>query len=168
VATIGFIKRFRELHENAKSGKLAAGDRLEYEAARRELGRLLLVAQQMGPGGGTLRSSLRIAQLIKLELDLGGSTPERTSTMDLASGGFAVLMPASQRVGRLVPFTLHIPALSGTGTQPLKGTGKVASSRQQGGLHRVSFAFEVLAPADRDVLEIALIDYVLRRFTLPV
>ena len=167
MTTLAFITRFRELHEKAKSGALAASDRGEYEHSRRELGRLLLVAQQMSHGGRTLRAALRIAQLIKVEIDLGGSTPERTSTMDLASGGFAALLPASQPVGKVAAFTLQLPAFSGGGTQAVKGTGKVASSRSQGSLHRVSFSFESLGPQDREILDMAIIDFVLRRFTLP-
>lgn len=165
--TLAFIVRFRELHEKAKGGTLAPHDRPEYEQARRELGRLLLVAQQMGHHGKTLRGALRIAQLIKAEIDLGGSAPERTSTMDLASGGFAALLPTSLPVGRVLGFTLHVPAFSGGGTQPIKGKGKVASCRAQGTLHRVSFSFESMLPADRELLEMAIIDYVLRRFTTP-
>lgn len=164
---LAFIKRFRELHDKAKAGTLAQSERGEYEQARREIGRLLLVAQQMSRSGPTLRSALRIAQLVKVDLQLMGSQPERTSTMDLASGGFAVLLPSSLPVGRLVPFTLHLPPLAGGGTQPMSGTGKVASARMQGGLHRVSFSFESLAPADREVLDMTIIDYVLRRFNLP-
>ncbi|MBC7052320.1 PilZ domain-containing protein, partial [Salmonella enterica subsp. enterica serovar Enteritidis] len=107
--SLAFIVRFRELHEKAKGGTLAPHDRPEYEQARRELGRLLLVAQQMSHHGTTLRGALRIAQLIKAEIDLGGSAPERTSTMDLASGGFAALLPTSLPVGRVLEFTLHVP-----------------------------------------------------------
>jgi hypothetical protein len=167
MSTLAFIARFRDLHEKAKSGSLQPQLRSEYEQSRRELGRLLLVAQQMSHNGQTLRSALRIAQLIKVEIDVGGPSAERTSTMDLASGGFAALLPASQPVGRVVGFTLHVPALSGGGTQPISGKGKVASCRAQGSLHRVSFSFEAVAPADRETLEVAIIDYVLRRFTLP-
>ena len=167
MSTLAFISRFRQLHDKAKSGALAPQDRGEYEQSRRELGRLLLVAQQMSHTGKTLRGALRIAQLIKVEIDLGGSAPERTSTMDLASGGFAALMSSSQPVGRNVAFTLHLPALSGGGTTSVKGTGKVASTRPQGGLHRVSFTFETMTPADRELLDMSIIDYVLRRFTLP-
>jgi hypothetical protein len=167
MSSLAFITRFRELHEKAKSGSLKPADRPEYEQSRRELGRLLLVAQQMSHSGQTLRGALRIAQLIKVEIDLGGSAPERTSTMDLASGGFAALLPASQPAGRIVGFTLHVPALSGGGTQPMRGKAKVASSRPQGGLYRVSFSFEAVPPADRELLDMALIDFVLRRFNLP-
>ena len=165
MSTLTFIDRFRELHEKAKGGTLPAPLRAEYEQARRELGRLMMVAQQMSHEGRTLRAALRIAQLIKVELDLGGA-PEKTSTMDLASGGFAALLPAGQPVGRAVPFTLHVPAFS-AGTKPLKGTAKVASSRLQGRLHRVSFAFEKIAPADQEHLDMVIIDFVLRRFTTP-
>ena len=167
MSTLAFISRFRELHEKAKTGSLAVQDRAEYQHARRDLGRLLLVAQQLSHNGKTLRAALRIAQLIKAELDLGGSSPERTSTMDLASGGFAALLPASQPVGRVVGFTLHVPAFTGAGTQPIAGKAKVASSRSQGSLHRVSFAFESLTPENQELLDMAIIDYVLRRFPLP-
>ncbi len=166
MSTFSFITRFRELHEKAKGGILPPKLRPEYEQSRRELGRLMLVAQQMNHGGQTLRSALRIAQLIKVELDLGGSSLDKTSTMDLSSGGFAALLPAGQAIGRTVPFTLHLPALS-AGSQPLKGVAKVASSRLQGGLHRVSFSFEKMPPADQEQLDIVIIDFVLRRFTAP-
>jgi phospho-2-dehydro-3-deoxyheptonate aldolase len=165
VSTQAFIERFRALHEKAKNGVLSAADRVDYENSRSMLGRLMLVAQQATHSGKTLRAGLRIAQLLKVEIDLGG-TPEKTSTMDLASGGFAALLQGSQPVGRIAKVTLHIPTGSG-GAQPLTCTAKVASSRQQGALHRVSFTFDALAAADREKLEIAIIDFVLRRFTDP-
>jgi hypothetical protein len=87
--------------------------------------------------------------------------------MDLASGGFAVHLPAAVKLGQPVAFTLHVPALSGRGTQPLKGTAKVASSRAQGKMHRVSFSFDAMPAADRELLEMAIIDFVLRRFSTP-
>jgi len=76
-------------------------------------------------------------------------------------------MPAPLPVGKLVSFTLHIPALAGGGTQPLQGTAKVASARMQGGLHRVSFSFATMSQPNRELLDISLIDYVLRRFVAP-
>ncbi len=166
MSTGAFINRFRELHEKAKGGTLSEPLRAEYDQLRRELGRLMVVAQQMSRGGSTLRSTLRIAQLIKVELDLGGPAPERTSTMDLASGGFATLMPSAQPVGKRVPFTLQVPSFP-SGTQPLKGVARVASTRPQGGLHRVSFSFETMTPEDRAHLDMVIIDFVLRRFTTP-
>lgn len=125
----------------------------------------------MNRGGQTLRAARRVAQLVKVELvkvelDLGGPAPEKTSTMDLASGGFAAFLPASQPVGKTVGFSLQVPAFP-SGTQPLKGTAKVASSRMQGSMHRMSFSFEKLAPADQEHLDMVIIDFVLRRFITP-
>lgn len=167
MSALAFINRFRELHEKAKAGSLAPNLRGEYEQLRRELGRIMIVAQQMNRGGQTLRANLRIAQLIKVELDLGGPVPEKTSTMDLASGGFAAVLPASQPVGKLVGFLLQVPGFTAGTPQPLRGTAKVASTRVQGSLHRVSFAFETLSAADQEHLDMVIIDFVLRRFTTP-
>lgn len=163
MSTFAFIKRFRELHEKAKKGALADADRMEYQIARTELGRLLLVAQQMNHGGQTLRSALRVAQLVKVELDLGGAAPDKTSTIDLAGGGFAAILPGGQPVGRVVRFKLHLPGFGGA-PRPIEGTGRVASSRPQSGGFRVSFSFQELAPADREHLEMVIIDSVLSRF----
>jgi hypothetical protein len=162
-----FISRLRVLHDKAKRGTLTAAERPEYEQSRRELGRLLLVAQQMSRSGQTLRNQFRVAQLIKIEVDMGGSAPEKTSTIDLAGGGFAVLLPAMMRVGRVARFTLHLPAMNGSGKVPISGTAKVASCRAQGNLHRVSFSFDTLEPNDREQLEMVIVDSVLARFVTP-
>lgn len=158
------MARFRALHVQAKKGTLTPEDRLEYERSRADLGRTLLLAQQMSRGGKTLRSTLRVAQLVKVDLELGGAKPERTSTIDLASGGFAVLLAKALQVGRPVEFTLHLPGFAG-GVKPVRGDGKVASARQHGALHRVSVAFEALDGRGREDLEMVIIDAVLARFS---
>jgi hypothetical protein len=165
MSTLAFIKRFRELHERAKKGALPESERPDYQTSRTELGRLLLIAQQINHGGNTLRNALRVAQLIKVELDLGGDTT-KTSTIDLAGGGFAVLLPTSQSIGRIVRFKLSLPGF-GTGPHPIEGTARVASARPQAPSFRVSFAFHELKPADREHLEMVIIDSVLARFSLP-
>jgi hypothetical protein len=162
MTTLAFIVRLRELHDKAKRGALTAIDRPEYEQSRRELGRLLLVAQHLNHGGQTLRSQFRVARMIKVEIDLGGPAPEKTSTIDLASGGFAALLSGSQPIGKPVRFTMQLPQ------QAIEGTAKVASSRSQGSLHRVSFSFADLPPAHRDHLEMLIVDEVLSRFQNPV
>ena len=161
-----FIARFRELHDKVRAGNLPAALQPKYERARRELARLMLVAQQMNHGGHTLREAFRIAQLVKVELDLGGPAPEKTSTMDLATGGFAALLSGRQPIGKRVTYTLHLPA-SAAGAEQLKGAATVASSRSQGGLWRVSFSFDNPAPAEKEQLEMAIIDFILRRFPAP-
>lgn len=162
-----FIDRCRELHDRAKKGALPPALHAEYLEARSELARLMLVAQQLGHGGPPpVRAALRIAQLIKVEIDVGGLAPERTSTMDLASGGFAALLMASQPVGKSVTFTLHLPAFP-SGIHPMKGTAKVVSSRAQGDLHRISFSLDETTPVEQDHLEMVIIDFILRRFMAP-
>ncbi len=157
------IARIRALHEKAKLGTLDPSERAEYQHQRTELGRLLLVAQHLSHGGKTLRSALRIAQMIKVEVDFGGPTPDKTTTIDLASGGFAALLAGNHPVGRPALFTLSLPGFEG-GTRLVKGSAKVASARPHGSSHRVSFAFDKIEPNDREFLEMVLIEFVLRRF----
>lgn len=152
------------LHEKAKQGPLSSGDRIEYEQARRELGRFMIIAQQLNHGGKTLRSNLRVAQLMKVELDFGEGKPEKAATIDLASGGFAVLLPWAKPVGAMVPFTLHLPALGASGPKPMTGMARVASARTQGTSFRVSFSFETIDPVGREHLEMVMIDSILARF----
>jgi len=163
MSTFAFIKRFRDLHDKAKKGTLQEPERAEYVIARNELGRLLLVAQHVNHSGETLRNRLRVAQLIKVELDLGVGAPLKTSTIDLAAGGFAVLLPGGHAVGTVVGFKLFLPSFTGS-PRPVDGKARVASSRPQTGGFRVSFSFVELSPADREHLEVVIIDSVLARF----
>ena len=165
MGTLEFLTSFRALHDKAKNGTLTATERPRYEMGRSQLTRMLLVAQQLGHAGQTLRSSLRMAKMLKVELRPDDGEPIRASTIDLASGGFAVLVPAGMRVGKKAGFTLNLPAVSGGGTSPISGRVVVASSRPQTTLFRVSFHFENLEPAAAEQLEMALIDAVLERFS---
>ena len=165
MGTLEFITEFRVLHEKAKNGTLTAVDRPRYEAARAQLGRIVLIAQQIAHTGQTLRSSLRMAKMLKVELRPDDADPIRASTIDIASGGFAVLMPNGMKIGKGAAFTLHLPAPTGTGTSPISGRVVVASSRPQTSLFRVSFRFNNLHPSVQEQLEIALIDAILERFT---
>ncbi len=168
MSTLAFIARLRELHDKAKRGVLPAGEKPEYESSRRELGRLLLVAQHLTHGGKTLRSQFRIARMIKVAIDLGGEAVEKTTTLDLASGGFAALLSHGAPVGHMARFEMHLPPFGAGGPRLMKGSAKVASSRPQGSVHRVSFSFAVLDAADRDHLEMVIVDEVLARFQNPV
>lgn len=161
-----FVEQFRELHERAKRGVLGPQERVEYVVQREQLGRLLLAAQHSSHGGRTLRHALRIAQLVKVDIDLGGPKPERTSTLDLAGGGFAAILPSAVAVGREVGFSLFLPAV-GTMQPPVSGSARVASCRAKGTSFRVSFAFDVLKGTGREHLEMVIIDAVLARFTQP-
>ncbi len=159
-----FVEELRKWHQLVKVGRLPPELRPAYERARTELGRLLLVAQNMTQQGPTLRSALRIAQAIKVELDYGGGSVERSMTIDLAEGGFAVLGTRSVRPGQVVHFVLHLPPLRSAGDEPLSGSARVASARPHGGLARVSYAFQDLSPSGREHLAMVIIDAVLARF----
>lgn len=165
MGTIEFIKDFKALHEKAKNGTLNPSERVRYESARTQFARMVVVAQQLAHTGQTLRATLRMAKMLKVEIRPEDGPPFRGSTIDLASGGFAVLMPSGMRVGKGAGFTLHLPAPTGGGTAPIDGRVVVASSRPQTTLFRVSFHFQELLPSAKEQLELALIDAVLERFT---
>ncbi|MBX3209820.1 MAG: PilZ domain-containing protein [Labilithrix sp.] len=158
-----FLAEFKALHDKVKNGTLPTADRPRYEMARSQFARMVLVAQQLGHTGQTLRSSLRMAKMLKVELRPDEGEPARGSTIDLASGGFAVLLPNGLRVGKKAGFTLYLPGAGG-GTAPISGRVVVASSRPQTSLFRVSFHFDNLEPRAAEQLDVALIDAVLERF----
>ncbi|HVH46334.1 MAG TPA: PilZ domain-containing protein [Labilithrix sp.] len=164
MSTIEFVAYFKELHEKAKSGSLTPSERVRYDSARAQFVRLVMVSQQLGHAGETLRSNLRMAKMLKVELRPDEGPPLRLSTMDLASGGFAVLLSGGMKVGKSVAFTLFLPNPNGGGTTPVTGRCVVASCRPQTALFRVSFRFEALPPPVQEQLDIALIDAVLERF----
>lgn len=161
---IEFLEEFKRLHGKAKSGSLTAEDRARYNQAKLQLSRLVVVSQQIGHAGPTLRSTLRMAKVLKVEIVPQGGAPTKGSTIDLATGGFAMLMPVSLVVGKPATFTLHLPRVGAGEAKPISGPCKVASSRQQGALFRVSFKFDVLPPDVEEQLSMVLIDAVLERF----
>ena len=157
-----FITGFRALHDKAKNGSLTPEERARYERGRDELGRMMLIAQSATHAGRTLRARFRVAQMFKIELDVG-TIPFKTSTLDVALGGFAVLLPNNETVGKTVPFRLTLPGFP-HGTKQVAGTARVASSRAQGRSYRVSFTFADVTAADVAHLELVIIDSLLARF----
>ena len=167
MSTLEFLTELKALHDKAKKGTLTEAERPRYYGARAQLGRFALIAQQIGHSGQTLRSHLRMAKMLKVEIRPDEGDLVRSSTIDLAAGGFAVLMPTGMRVGKGAGFTLHLPGLTGGSTTPITGRVTVASSRPQTTLFRVSFRFEELHPSAQEQLDFALIDAVLERFSRP-
>lgn len=159
------VERLSKLHDKAKREALSADERDEYKKLCDDLGRILLIAQDLGHQGKTLRAALRVSSVLKVRLDFGGSQAVTTSTIDLSEGGFAVLLDSNQRVGHLVLFTLTLPALVGGGTHSIKGTVRVASARAQGDHFRVSFTFTDVSPDDQDYLGATIMDMILTRYT---
>lgn len=157
-----FIERFRDLHEKAKEGSLSPIEKVEYQATRAELGQMMLIAQHVSHSGKTLRSTLRIAQVLKVRIDRGADMVDKTTTIDIASGGFAALMPNAMPVGRSITFELQLPSSSATAM--VKGTARVASTKPQGGLVRVSFTFDQVDAKGREALDMAILDLLIARF----
>jgi hypothetical protein len=160
-----FVEELRRLHQKAKNGALSKDERARYNQARLQLSRLVVVSQQLGHSGPTLRSTFRMAKVLKVEVEPSGGPPTKGSTVDLATGGFAMLMPTALPVGRPAKFTLHLPRTGAADPKPISGPCKVASCRGAGGLFRVSFKFDQLPPDVEEQLSIALIDAVLERFS---
>lgn len=163
-AALQFIAEFTQLHEKAKKGVLTGVERSRYADARVQFQRFTVIAQQVGQAGSTLRSSLRMAKMLKVEIRPDEGQAEKTSTLDLSLAGFAVLLPTGMRSGKAAAFTLHLPAAAGAGTNAIQGRCVVASSRPHTRAFKVSFKFEDLAPEMHEQLEMALIDAMLERF----
>jgi hypothetical protein len=164
MGTPEFLQEFKTLHSKAKNGSMTPAERARYEALRPQFNTMVMVAQAIGHTGRTLRATLRMAKVLKVELRPDGSDPIKASTIDLASGGFASLLPVGMRVGVSADFTLFLPNGAGR-TTPLVGRVSVASSRPQTSVFRVSFKFEKLEPQAKEQLDITLIDAVLERFS---
>jgi hypothetical protein len=162
MSSLQFLADFKALHERAKLGTLTPSERAKYAEARVQFSRFVVVAQQLGHAGKTLRADLRMTKMLKVEVRPDEGEPAKCATIDLASGGFAVLMSVGMLVGKTAAFTLHLPRAGG-GADPISGRCKVASCRSQTGLFRVSFAFELLLPDVKEKLDGALIDAVLER-----
>jgi hypothetical protein len=150
------ISRFRELHNEFKSGAFKSPEsRKFYEAERDEFLRALLQAQQlaMRPGQSP-RQALRVAAAVPLVLQIGDRR-ETGTTADLASAGFCAIIAAPLAVRILCDFEL-------SGDQPLRGRARVvASTREGAGTYRTSFAIETMPDADRTRLEVAVVDVAL-------
>jgi hypothetical protein len=153
------FRRFRELHEKYKAGKLDDESRARYEADREELARTLLQGQQlaMRPGQSP-RQVLRVTRSEKLVITLGPRR-EGTLTLDIGAGGFsAIIGPLAARI--VCEFELYIDG------EPMRGRARVvAGTKAPDGSPRTSFAIEQLSDADKKRLETAVFDTALA--TLP-
>src|SRR5258708_13837391 len=115
-----WIAAFRRRHEGAREGGLDAAALGAYEQEREALAQALLTAQRLSVRlGQTARQALRVALALPVELALG--EPVSTTTIDLAVGGFAVLLAKPLRVSQSVDFALHLEAKSEVIRGPSRG-----------------------------------------------
>ncbi|HEY3822724.1 MAG TPA: PilZ domain-containing protein [Polyangiaceae bacterium] len=148
------IHRFRELHEEYKSGAFKSPDALRfYETERDDFLRAYLEAQRlvMRPGQSP-RQALRVSAAVNLELQFG-PRQESAKTVDLATAGFAAIVATPIAMRIVCDFVL------GIAPQPVRGKARVvACTRDGSGAYRTSFSIETMSNEDRARLEILVID----------
>jgi len=151
------MRRFRELHEEFKSGAFKSPEaRAFYESEREDFLRALLQGQQVAVRPGqSPRQAVRVAATVPVVL-LIGPRREDATTVDLASAGFAAIVKS--------PLALRIPCdfELGSPTDLVKGRARVVACARDGtGAYRTSFSIETMSDADRTRLEVAVIDVAL-------
>lgn len=154
-----WLKEFRDLHEKAKRGVLAAPELAAYRAGRDELARVLLSAQHVAlKPGQKPRRMLRVARALQADIEFyNGSV--RAMTLEVSSGGFGTLLARAPRVDDEVKVALRI-----AGGEPLRVTARVVDVKQQAGNVRASFQFVGLDEADVERLELFVFDAILEQF----
>jgi hypothetical protein len=155
-----WLSAFRELHEKARRGSLGHGEANTYRVGRDELGRALLAAQRLTlKPGETPRQALRVARALQIDLDLP-SGRQRAFTLDISTGGFSAQVPAAPALGHQLGLTLRLPA-----AEPLTCQARVTDVRPEGSQVRVAARFLALSPAERERLEMFVLDAALAQLT---
>jgi hypothetical protein len=154
------IAEFRELHEKARKRAFTGDDRSRYETVRDQISAVLCAGQSSALlAGQTPRQSFRLATVWPLLVDHAGKS-EKTSTMDLSSGGFSAILERVIPTSSRVQFAMKLPR-----PYPLvRGPARVVGGRMVLDTFRASFAFEPLEPNAREQLDFAIADAVLAHF----
>jgi hypothetical protein len=153
MALADWLRVFRTLHDRAKKGELKGTDAEDYRAGCDELSRALIAAQRLTLKPGEVpRHALRVARALQVDLETVTSHV-RATTVDLCVGGFSVLLAKPPRPGEEQKATIRIP-----GGEPIVADVLPGEPKQQPGNVRVSFTFRKLAAADRDRLELLVMD----------
>jgi hypothetical protein len=153
MALADWLRVFRTVHERAKKGELTGADADDYRASCDELARALMAAQKLAPKAGEApRHALRVARALQVQLD-SRLANVRATTVDLSVSGFSVLMAKPPNPHEELTATLRIP-----GGEPLAADVVTAEARPQGGAMRVWFTFRKLADAERQRLELLVMD----------
>ncbi len=155
-----WLLRFRDMHEKARRGQLHDAELQLYRAGRDELARALVAAQRLTiKAGETPRQALRVARALQVDLDLP-TARLRGVTLDLSTGGFAMLLAKAPPLGEECGYTMRIPA-----AEPLAGRARIADVKALAGNVRVAFQLVNVSPDDRERLEMFVFDTVLAQLT---
>jgi hypothetical protein len=153
MALADWLRVFRTVHDKAKAGGLAPKDLEDYRAGCDELARALMAAQRLPlRPGEPPRHQLRVARALQVDLETPLSRV-RAMTVDVSVAGFSVLAAKAPPAGEEQTATVRVP-----GGEPVVATVVPAELKQQPGTVRVSFTFKKLADAERQRLELLVID----------
>ena len=148
-----WLRVFRTLHDHAKKGELAGSDADDYRAGCDELARALIAAQRitLKPGEAP-RHALRVARALQVNLETPISSI-RAMTIDVWVGGFSVLLAKPPPPGEEQTATVRVP-----GGEPIVTTVIPSEVKQQPGTVRVAFTFKKLPDAEKQRLELLVMD----------
>lgn len=150
-----FMTRFREMHAQARAGKLPAGERELYLEWRDQLASALLSAQRMAlREGETPRRMLRVPRALQVDLELPATGRYRTPTIDISAGGFAVFTATGTAPSEAIEVQLRLPG----GGEVVKATARPLQAKPQGALTRVSFTFVEINESDVERIEMVVFD----------
>ena len=139
-----WLATFRQLHDRAEQNTLAPDQQAAYNHDRPEVLHALAVIQQLTiQSGQTPRRQPPVSRAVQVEIT-GGKATSHGITLDLSSGGFAMLMDRDPAVGSELSYKLHLPRGA-----PIVGLARVVDAKQtQGGSSRVASAFIDLTDID--------------------
>ncbi|HUJ24799.1 MAG TPA: serine/threonine-protein kinase [Myxococcales bacterium] len=150
-----WLEAFRARHQRAKAGELTPPQMAAYERERETLSNALLAAQTLSmKSGGRPRKSVRFA--LERSIRLAGLAEELvTRTVDLTTGGFAVLLDRPLRAGHSIDFVLDLA------DGKLAGEALVLNVQRKARSFRVGCAFKGLSQVDATQLQREILDAVL-------
>jgi hypothetical protein len=159
-----WLTDFCAAHELFKKGELASDQLAAYEAAREDLGLVLVVAQRLEIRAGGARQALRVARAIPVEFELPAGKVAAL-TQDISVGGLSALVGESPAVGSELPFRLKL----GREVGPVAGRCRVVGARPKQGSVCMAVAFEDIGPEARQSIENMVFDAIAAeiRTTLP-
>jgi hypothetical protein len=144
------MERFREMHDNARRGKIS----LEYRSLVESFLRAAVDVQNSGLATTLNRRTVaRVPRVLQVDLSSPAGR-SRSVTFDVGLGGFSVLLPREERPQGVVRFSLRLPR-----GLTAEGSARALGFQSRSGAARCSFAFEEID--DRRALEAYLIDELL-------
>jgi len=154
-----WLNRLEALHVRRREGQALADEDLRWyrEARTRLLGAAVEVQARTAAGASRPRHSIRVARPVPVLLETG-SWSQHALTIDLGTGGFAVLLDSPPPVDDWIRATLVLG-----GGAPVTVTVAVADTRTSAGLVRVAFRFAEATEPARARVEDAMLDGILEQ-----